>query len=411
MLEYEPAPPGAWLAAVDDAQVLMVHTDAARATRLHGALGDGAGAVLDILTADGLRSVPPFALAMWERVEGADGRSLRVIVRGEVTVTVVTESGETTVSGAGVASWTERLHTDAIAFRVSTGTSAEPGLLSLASGVVFAGGVISAEMSPAPDEHAAVADEHEIDSVADVDDATVVVPRTRRSTRTDPERVDAVARAGTSEPAPETPATDSEPHIELPPFMSDSNPRRTPAHVDAATPSVEAGAPAPSAAPPTAPSELPASQRAAEPGDHDGLTVMSDDIRALRERPRPSRVSEATIVPAQRAYHLVLPSGTYEPITQPVLVGRSPTVTQVSGGRVPKLVTVGAGDQDISRNHVQFSLEGDTVIVTDLHSRNGTLLTFPGAAPLKLRAGEPTAAIAGTSVDLGGGIVLEIRED
>ena len=113
--------------------------------------------------------------------------------------------------------------------------------------------------------------------------------------------------------------------------------------------------------------------------------------------------------PAARVF-LALSSGTREPLTQPILVGRSPSVSQVSGGQMPRLLTVGTPDQDISRTHVRFVLEGGTVVVTDLHSRNGTLVVLPGKEPQKLRAGEPTSVITGTVVDLGGGATLTVEE-
>jgi pSer/pThr/pTyr-binding forkhead associated (FHA) protein len=95
-------------------------------------------------------------------------------------------------------------------------------------------------------------------------------------------------------------------------------------------------------------------------------------------------------------------------LDRPVLIGRSPSVSQVSGGSMPRLMIVGTGDQDISRNHAQVALEGDTVVVTDLHSRNGTLVVLPGKSPQKLRAGEPTAVIVGTVIDLGGGVTITV---
>jgi hypothetical protein len=59
---------------------------------------------------------------------------------------------------------------------------------------------------------------------------------------------------------------------------------------------------------------------------------------------------------------------------------------------------------------VQFAIEGDTVVVTDLHSRNGTMIVLPGKSPQKLRAGEPTSVIPGTVVDLGSGVTLTVRQ-
>ena len=147
-------------------------------------------------------------------------------------------------------------------------------------------------------------------------------------------------------------------------------------------------------------------------GDHDGLTVASVDLRRLRaERAaRGGGSTPASGIPVASAPRssLRMPDGTIEQIGHEVVLGRAPSVSQVSGGRIPRLITIGAGDPDISRNHVRLAVEGDTVVVTDLHSRNGTHVVAPGKAPVKLRAGEPTPVLAGTVVDLGGGWTLQV---
>ncbi|TFB92682.1 FHA domain-containing protein [Cryobacterium sp. HLT2-28] len=75
------------------------------------------------------------------------------------------------------------------------------------------------------------------------------------------------------------------------------------------------------------------------------------------------------------------------------------------------MVSLGGADQDISRNHVRITVEGETVVVTDLHSRNGTVIVLPGKPPQKLRGGESTSVIVGTVVDLGGGVTLSVGQD
>lgn len=107
-------------------------------------------------------------------------------------------------------------------------------------------------------------------------------------------------------------------------------------------------------------------------------------------------------------FALQLPDGRTEPIDGTVVVGRAPSLNRVGAGRVPRLVTVDSVEHDISRNHVQLTVEGGTVVVTDLHSRNGTLIALPGKAPQKLRAGAPTSVIAGTVIDLGSGVTLGV---
>jgi len=67
-------------------------------------------------------------------------------------------------------------------------------------------------------------------------------------------------------------------------------------------------------------------------------------------------------------------------------------------------------NQDISRTHAQITAEGGTVVVTDLHSSNGTMITLPGRAAQKLRPGEPATIIVGTVIDLGDGATLTLSE-
>ncbi|WP_136709448.1 FHA domain-containing protein, partial [Agromyces sp. H66] len=149
-------------------------------------------------------------------------------------------------------------------------------------------------------------------------------------------------------------------------------------------------------------------------GDHDGLTVASIDLHRLRaERAaRAGAAPESDPPVAGQApaapLRLRMSDGAFEALGHEIVLGRAPSVSQVSGGRLPRLITIGAGDPDISRNHVRIAVEGDTVVVTDLHSRNGTHVVPPGKPPVKLRGGEPTPVLAGTVVDLGGGWTVQV---
>jgi hypothetical protein len=103
-----------------------------------------------------------------------------------------------------------------------------------------------------------------------------------------------------------------------------------------------------------------------------------------------------------------MPDGTIEPVVDAVVLGRAPTIGKLSGGRVPRLVVIGAGDPDISRSHLRVALEGGTVVVTDLDSRNGTHVVAPGRLPVKLRPAEPTPVLTETVIDLGGGWTIQV---
>lgn|GEM_PF-4727433 len=174
-------------------------------------------------------------------------------------------------------------------------------------------------------------------------------------------------------------------------------------------------------------------------GEHDGHTVLARDlppppgqgaldstvvveeIAALRAGRSaglappvlvpPVLVPSAPVPPVLRpptsTLSLELPDGSREPLDAVVLVGRAPAAPADAPGS--RLVRI-AGDGDISRNHARVAVEGGTVVVTDLGSRNGTTVRIPGRAAQKLRDGEPTPVLIGTVIDLGGGVELSVRE-
>ena len=145
-------------------------------------------------------------------------------------------------------------------------------------------------------------------------------------------------------------------------------------------------------------------------GDHDGETVVSASVSKLLAGRERVTADDSPPPPPAPVVYLDLSTGGRETLDQPVIFGRGPSVSKVSGAKIPKLVTI-SGDDDISRNHVQFALEGGTVVVTDLHSRNGTVVVAPGKAPQSLRPGEQTSVLVGTVVDLGNGTTITIGQD
>jgi FHA domain-containing protein len=180
------------------------------------------------------------------------------------------------------------------------------------------------------------------------------------------------------------------------------------------------------------------------PGDHDGHTMLATELGKLTAAaavsdaapvpiaapalaPVADAVSEATVLApipphapsaAEPAHAPSLPlgptlqleraDGSREALARPVLIGRSPAAS--GPGSDVRLIAI-VDDPDISRTHLRVAVEGDAVVVTDLGSKNGTIITLPGAAPRKLRASEPTVVLPGTLIDLGGGTTFTVRED
>lgn len=439
---YQPATEGGWIGLIHSGVTLVVDPGDER-DDLVGELwtvareSDPLQPLLDRLTRHGLSSTPPFALVEW-----SGEAQLRVIVRGDVRVTVTDGAGEHLLAGTGVSTWAERTFTGVEAAQIVVqGSTPSPVALPLVSGMVLAAMIsvsrsegdstVAPESEVAPEP--AVAQEPAPEPAVAQEPAPEPEPEPETAAQTDPvddslseETVVAPARTRTAvlpvaigDPSGESGGPSEQTVVSLGDLAA-TEVAPEPAVGDTVFRSVGEDTALPDQADPGAPH-----------GDHDGETVMTSDIRALRESrgapspehpatPEQASVPERATAPdsvdtpeekpAGESVRLVLPDGDIQQLDRPVLIGRSPSVTQVSGGSMPRLVVLGTGDQDISRNHAQVALEGGTVVVTDLHSRNGTLVLLPGKPPRKLRAGEPTSVIVGTVIDLGGGITIQVDE-
>lgn len=400
---YTPSEPGTWLLLATGDTVLYVEPSAAGAAGELWTAVTGASpvqSVLDVLTRGGLSSTPSFALGH------AVGDSVHTLVRGGVVLGVSSGSGKQSVDGTGVSTWRETSFDGVNGIVAGTGAGELPLVAGAvwASGFVFAPGAaaaqpapvvevpaVAAPVAPVPVVEAPVFVEPPAPEPVPVTEATVIPDALSEHTIVEREEEPAPVAEPAAPPAP-APVAEASAYSHL----FEETVHRSIA--EAAVHEEEAEeAPADAAKP--APAE--------QLGDHDGETVMSADIAALRGRKRAA--APAAAAPPTRAVYLELPGNQREPLTQPVIIGRSPSVSQVSGAELPRLVAI-PGSQDISRSHARFAIEGDTVVVTDLHSRNGTSIALPGKAPQLLRKGEPTAVLPGTVVDLGGGISLTVRE-
>jgi len=443
-----PATSAGWIAFSSESRVLVVGgspNDEFVAT-LWEVIGspDGLQRTLDLVTSNGLSATPPFALL--DFTEG-----LRVIVRGGVTVGVTHAAGTENVSGVGVSTWIERSipGTETVALTVVGAEAADVPALPLVTGAAWISSLAVAFGDPASVPRPiseTVATPEKAATPAVTPPPVVTPPVVTPPVVTPPVAAAPVAAAPVITPPPvaaPVPVPTPEPvavpvEIDLEATVTEAPDIETPdieTTITEATVTKAAVTEAPAAEVDDEPddgetrvstrragrtqaaaAEAENAQAAEVPddaaeGDHDGHTVLTSDIAALRARRKPTSGGAASPTgDAAPLVSLVLADGTREPLSQPILVGRAPSVSQVSGGKMPKLITVGGPDQDISRTHVRFVLEGGTVVVTDLHSRNGTMIAMPGKDAQKLRAGEPTSVIVGTVVDLGGGVTFTIDE-
>ncbi|WAB81712.1 FHA domain-containing protein [Microcella daejeonensis] len=396
-LRYESAADGLLVVAAEGS--VLVVDDGARPVEVASlwAALQGRDAVADAmaaLTTGGLAATPAFALLV-----PVDGEGARLVVRGRLVAEVVSvDGGASTIDASTVVTWAEHLLTDAVSVTVRSVSTASPSadaaMLPLASGAVRAAAV-SLDLVPVDADRAAAA----------VVDRTVVVPHLQRDAApapaaTAPAAAAPVVAAPVAVAAP--PAPPAAPPIAAPTSgtsssSDDLHSTRAPEHT--IIPSALEAAEETAVVPPA-----PSAPAAPDAGDHDGLTVVASDLAALRA----AAAESAPAAASGPRYVLDISSGGSAALDGSIIVGRAPSTSRVSDGRIPQLVGLPGAD-DISRNHVRFDLEGDSVVVTDLHSRNGTVLRAPGATPRQLRAGESSVVLGGTVVDLGG-ITLTVRE-
>jgi hypothetical protein len=89
-------------------------------------------------------------------------------------------------------------------------------------------------------------------------------------------------------------------------------------------------------------------------------------------------------------------------------IGRKPSAPRVLLDGVPRLIQVLSPLNEVSGTHLEVRQRGANVIITDLHSTNGSVINIPGRSPRKLCRGESLVVTAGTLVDIGDGNLVEI---
>ncbi len=101
-----------------------------------------------------------------------------------------------------------------------------------------------------------------------------------------------------------------------------------------------------------------------------------------------------------------LSTGDVVPLDRGVIMGRNPRTTDANDVGRPHLVRLPSPDNDVSRTHVGVRLEDWHVLVVDLASTNGTTVTNPGQAPIRLRAHEAMPLEPNAEVNLADEIVF-----
>jgi len=95
-------------------------------------------------------------------------------------------------------------------------------------------------------------------------------------------------------------------------------------------------------------------------------------------------------------------------LATPAVVGRRPTAPRVPVPEPPQLVRVESPLREVSALHLGLAQIGQTIVVTDLRSTNGSIVMLPGRVARKLLQGESLVVSPGTLVDIGDGNILHI---
>lgn len=303
--------------------------------------------VLSVMVAGGIAELPDFAVA-----EFPDDQSqpVRVAVRGAA---IVETSDRTRVSGAEARTWVETALAGAIGIRLALGTAQTRGdLLPLGLGVTRADELSWGRPFPAgrePEADLTPADQGEKPGAAAAP-VTVAIP-----TLPSPPPPAPAPPPGEETDVLQTISVDrslfarlfDDEEDELPDFLRD----------DAAV----------------APADVP-------------------DDRTLFGSRR---------TPARSGYALHLTGGRTVPLDRPVILGRNPRPDRHPGARIEPVASPG---KEISGTHLEAVLDGDTLVVRDLDSTNGTIVRPPTGAAALLRGGSASRVPIGTELDLGDGV-------
>jgi hypothetical protein len=120
---------------------------------------------------------------------------------------------------------------------------------------------------------------------------------------------------------------------------------------------------------------------------------------------------DPVIVPRPVLGVLRLSTGDVLALDRDVVLGRNPPadVTGAHGAARPHVVKLPSADGEISRAHLRITLSGWHVLVTDLNSTNGSMVTMPGRDPEQLPPGVPVPIRPGTVVALAEGVDFRLE--
>ena len=376
--------PGSWLVLCGPASVVVLEPPGAGWTPLVAELWQqvlASSSLVDLaarLARYGLDTMPSFGALFWTP-EG-----MRSLVRGSVSI-VDPATDRVVAAGEGIQTWSEVGLEDLSTVRIDTDGRAGPDELQLP--LVVGAVQASSVLLDARAEARVHSPQLQQDGAAPVTDQPG--PPTEPTQPTEPMGPE-VQPTELLPDLPQAAAAPPVPGVDLDPEAMEN--------ADTALLSMSVASelgPAPS---PAAPPSGPTVEATVCPHGHPnppGTTRCREcgiEVRDLRPRPV-----------AQPVLALLRGSdGAEAPLDRTVLVGRAPAQSVGTGAR---LLTVPNPGQDISRTHLKVAPDGWRILVTDLHSTNGTLLVPPGGQERRLLTpGEPVAVELGSVLELADGV-------
>jgi pSer/pThr/pTyr-binding forkhead associated (FHA) protein len=141
----------------------------------------------------------------------------------------------------------------------------------------------------------------------------------------------------------------------------------------------------------------------------DTVIIRSRDRRQASTDAGPALVRPAPEpLPESARYGFRLPHGDERRLDAVYHLGRRPSLPRIADGSTPRLVSIPSNTNAVSATHLEIRQEGDSVVVTDLGSTNGTIVIPPRGRKQRLRSGQSLAVVPGTTVDIGDGNIIEI---
>ena len=107
-------------------------------------------------------------------------------------------------------------------------------------------------------------------------------------------------------------------------------------------------------------------------------------------------------------YGFRLPNGEERRLDVVYFLGRRPRSPRITVARPRRLMAVTSPTSAVSGTHLEIRQEGDSVVVTDLGSTNGTIVIPPRGRKQRLVSGQALVVMPGTTVDIGDGNIIEI---